>query len=238
MESKTNWCVYMHENRFNGKKYIGVTGQKPTRRWQNGKHYDGNAHFRAAIQKYGWDGFKHEILYTELTQAEAERLETELIEKYRTTDPTKGYNLATGGGVNAGFRWSEDARARFSATKLGSQVTPEARAKMSAWHTGRHKSPETRAKMSAALMGNTRCLGRRVSPETREKLANQKRGSANPQAKTVVCVETGVSYLTMADAARSVCGNPDSISKACRGSLKTAYGYHWRYADEVVTAND
>lgn len=122
MESLTNWCVYMHENRANGKKYIGITSQKPTRRWQNGQHYENCAAFFRAIQKYGWDGFRHEILYTELTQAEAERLEVELIAKYQTQDPAKGYNLAAGGAARAGWHHTDGAKARMSATRTGREV--------------------------------------------------------------------------------------------------------------------
>lgn len=109
MENLTNWCVYMHENRVNGKRYIGITSQKPTRRWANGNGYKHCPLFYHAIQKYGWDAFKHEILFTELTQEQAERLEMDLIEKYETQNTEKGYNLAEGGETNKGFHRTEEA---------------------------------------------------------------------------------------------------------------------------------
>lgn len=96
MENLTNWCVYMHENRTNGKRYIGITSQKPTRKWANGNGYKHCPTFYKAIQEHGWDAFKHEILYTELTQQQAERLERTLILKYETLNPDKGYNTASG----------------------------------------------------------------------------------------------------------------------------------------------
>ena len=34
------------------------------------------------LQKYGWDGFKHEIVEKGLSKMDAEILETKLIEKY------------------------------------------------------------------------------------------------------------------------------------------------------------
>ena len=95
---KNNWCVYMHENRVNGKKYIGITSQKPTNSWANGHGYKSCPFFHAAILRQGWDAFKHEILYTGLEQVEAEKLEVELIAKYETRNPDKGYNTDRKGG--------------------------------------------------------------------------------------------------------------------------------------------
>lgn len=98
MEHK-NYTVYMHQNKINGKKYIGITGDIPEKRWRNGKGYDKNPYFDHAIQKYGWDNFEHIILYEGLTKEEAENLEIETIAKYDTTNSEKGYNLQHGGNV-------------------------------------------------------------------------------------------------------------------------------------------
>jgi len=65
-----DFCVYMHTNKLNGKKYIGITQQEPKKRWKSGYGYSYGAspHFERAIKKYGWaKGFDHEILYTGLT---------------------------------------------------------------------------------------------------------------------------------------------------------------------------
>lgn len=37
--AENNYCVYMHVNKLNDKKYIGITCQTPSRRWQNGYGY-------------------------------------------------------------------------------------------------------------------------------------------------------------------------------------------------------
>ena len=58
------YTVYMHEHRENNKRYIGITCQNPQKRWGNGKNYKPSSYFRNAIDKYGWDMFRHEILYT------------------------------------------------------------------------------------------------------------------------------------------------------------------------------
>ena len=126
-EKITNWCVYMHENRKNGKKYIGITSQKPTHRWSNGHGYSRCPIFYAAIKKYGWDCFRHEILFTNLSQDEAEKIEIDLIAKYKTNDPKYGYNLASGGSVNAGFTRSEDFKRKLRGSKMGHPVSQEQR---------------------------------------------------------------------------------------------------------------
>ena len=63
------YTVYVHINKINHKKYIGITKQKPEDRWgKNGENYKESPHFYAAIQKYGWDNFEHIILKENLTK--------------------------------------------------------------------------------------------------------------------------------------------------------------------------
>jgi hypothetical protein len=89
------YYLYCHTNKINGKKYIGISLQKPNRRWKNGQGYKGCCKFDKAIQKYGWDNFEHEILLEHLTQQEASQYEQEYISKYNTIN--NGYNVLQGG---------------------------------------------------------------------------------------------------------------------------------------------
>lgn len=90
------WCIYKHTSPSN-KVYIGITCQKPTNRWRkNGQGYKSCVVFNNAIQKYGWNNFKHEILETNLTQDEACILEIKYIKKYNSQVPY-GYNVDKGG---------------------------------------------------------------------------------------------------------------------------------------------
>ncbi len=48
----------------------------------------------------------------------------------------------------------------------------------------------------------------------------------------VLCVETGVVYPSLREAARAVNGNRKQISDVARGIGQTHRGYHWKYADK------
>lgn len=87
--------VYIHISPSK-KRYVGVTTQRPEKRWDNGKGYKFNKHFFAAIQKYGWKNFKHQIFEVPSKDAMYKN-ERELIELFKTTDPEFGYNNSTGG---------------------------------------------------------------------------------------------------------------------------------------------
>ena len=59
------YFIYMHINKINNKKYVGITYQNPPeKRWKNGKAYlkTSNPYFYNSIQKYGWESFEHIIL--------------------------------------------------------------------------------------------------------------------------------------------------------------------------------
>lgn len=94
--AEKKWCVYKHT--FPNKKvYIGITSQEPETRWKKGKGYSKNTYVRAAIEKYGWENVKHEILFDNLSEAEAKAIEIELVANYESDVPSKGYNLTKGG---------------------------------------------------------------------------------------------------------------------------------------------
>lgn len=130
------YILYEHRNKINGKRYIGITNNKTKRWYGKGKHYAGCPYFYAAIQKYGWDNFEHNILIYDLTREEASRLEKHYIETFKTREKAFGYNLAEGG-VNAptmlGKHHSEETRKRMSEAALGRVISEEQRRKHSKW---------------------------------------------------------------------------------------------------------
>lgn len=127
-----NWCVYKHTSP-SGKCYIGITSAKnPNLRWGVGgrrylyKHETRGEHvkFVNAINKYGWDNIKHEILETGLTHKEAKEKEKYYIEKFDSYH--NGYNGTFGGEGTIGM--------------TGKKCT---------WY-GRHHSKEAKRKISEA----------------------------------------------------------------------------------------
>lgn len=110
-----NYKVYAHINKTNGKIYVGITCRSLKQRWGNGKGYNG--HFGRAIDKYGWDGFEHELIASGLTEKEAKRFEILLIDKLKTQDEEYGYNLTKGGDGTCGYHHSKESRNKMSETK-------------------------------------------------------------------------------------------------------------------------
>lgn len=90
------YIVYIHKNKINGKVYVGITHYtNPEKRWRGGREYKRNVLFNKAIQKYGWDNFEHLILFKNLPQEAACKIEVLLIKRYRVKNSC--YNIADGG---------------------------------------------------------------------------------------------------------------------------------------------
>lgn len=108
-----NYTVYKHTSPSN-KVYIGITKQNPVKRWDNGSGYSNNEYFQRAIKKYGWNNFKHEILFTGFTKDEATQKEIELIAFYKSNDRNFGYNISSGGEAHNGCKQSEELKQKLS----------------------------------------------------------------------------------------------------------------------------
>ena len=82
--------------------YIGATVQKPKARWGvNGSNYKTNTRFYQAIQKYGWDNIKHEVVFETDNREDACIKEKELIKLFNSADERFGYNTGKGSRVPA-----------------------------------------------------------------------------------------------------------------------------------------
>lgn len=103
MAEEKRFVVYLHINKTNQKKYVGITCRRPEVRWgKNGYNYHSTPHFYSAILKYGWDNFEHIIIKDNLPEECAKTLEKILIKLWDTTNRLKGYNISKGGDGNTG----------------------------------------------------------------------------------------------------------------------------------------
>lgn len=123
----SEYCVYVHVNHENGKKYYGRTKQRPDKRWQAGYGYVKTPPFFEDIKRIGWENFDHIVIAAALTESEANAYEAMLIEKHGTMNPEKGYNLRSGGRGNYPV---ESVCRNISRAKLGHLVSEATRQKL------------------------------------------------------------------------------------------------------------
>lgn len=242
-----SYIVYKHIFP-NGKVYIGITGRKPEDRWENGHGYDRHQTImKNAIQKYGWDNIQHEILYTDLTQEEAEQKEIELIAFYKSNQREYGYNIANGGSLSG--KHSEETKDKLRKINTGKHHTEEARKKMSEakkgeknHNYGKHFSEEHKKRISESNSGKLR------SEETKKNISESKKGRNHPNygkkrktetvekiikanIKKIKCIETGIVFDGLKNASKEMKISIGGISMVCNGKKKTICGYRFEFVD-------
>jgi len=213
--SLSRHVVYCHTNKFDGKKYVGITKNKPEVRWNNGNGYRNNEYFYRAIKKYGWHNFTHEILYTNLTEQEAEQMEIQLIKEYECYKKENGYNIHLGG--NSGHKFTDESKEKLRNALKGKPKSEETKRKISEAHKGKTASEETRAKISESLKGES------------NPMYGKKRDASIFKTKPVRCIETGEEFVSANEASRRKNISSGSVSRACNGKLKTAGRLHWEF---------
>jgi group I intron endonuclease len=228
------YSVYKHTTP-NGKVYIGITKQKPVKRWLHGKGYARQDHFYNAILKYGWDNIKHEILFTELTREEAEAKEVELIAEYKSDQRAFGYNVDRGGRAN---RMSDETRERLRKANTGKHHSKETCKKLKKLEIARWKDPDYRRNQVEKRLGKSPWnKGVPTAPETKQKQREAKLGkyvgSKHWNSKKVINLDTGKIYESIGLAAKELGKkNGSKIVSACKGERQSAHGYRWAYYEE------
>lgn len=204
-----SYCVYIHTNKINGKKYVGQTGQKPESRWgSNGANYKDSPYFYSAIQKYGWDNFDHEIMKYNLTKQEACDLEIKLIKELNTMNENNGYNLTEGG---EGAKHSERTRKKISELRKGIVFSEE------------------HLKNLAEALRNRNYTH---SKETIEKISKANKIKVSQYAKDGTFIKT---WDSISEAYEGLNIHGQHISSCCNNKRKSAGGFVWRYANEPLT---
>lgn len=209
------YYLYMHTTP-NGKRYVGITKQKPERRWGNGDGYRTCNGFFNAITKYGWTNISHEVILSDLSKEEAEYFERLFIAMFRTANTSYGYNCQHGG--NLGKVFSDETRKKLSESHKGVRNS----------QYGKHHTIETRRKMSEANSGeNCVWFGCQRSEESCAKMKASKR---KVYGKPVKNLDTGEIFPSVIEAAEKYGISRPHIGNCCRGVRKTCGGYRWEYA--------
>jgi len=235
---ENNWTLYMHINKINGMKYIGITSQKPEDRWGcNGNKYK-QSYFKNAIKKYGWDNFLHEIVFTGLSEEDAKYLEKLFIKGFKTKKPN-GYNLTDGGDGTLGYSPSPDARKKMSIASKEKWEDKEFLDRMKQLRNdpnGPYQSQEFRDRISSLVQGeNNPNYNHKWSEEQKQSLREKQKknpmyyNETNPNAKAIRCIETGEVFNCMKYAQeRFGLKSTGSFTSAIKKG-RTAAGYHWEY---------
>lgn len=221
-----SYFVYCHTNLVNGKRYVGLTRNEPQKRWGHGNNYSHCTYFGNAIQKYGWDNFKHEILAQGLTADEACDLERYYIDLWNLTDHRYGYNLHGGGMINKHV--SEETRQKLRNANLGKTawnkgipMTPKANERLHAKTRGRKHTEEEKRRVSMALKG------RKHTAEHIRKVSEQ-------QMKRIVQYTLDGQYVceyqSLRIAAETLGCSEAALSNNCNHKTKSSCGYKFEYS--------
>lgn len=219
-----NYTVYMHENKINGKKYFGMTGQDPEKRWLKGTNYRTCHAIRRAFEKYGWDGFNHVIIQSGLSREEACELEQKLIAENHTQDPNLGYNICGGGGGMVGFHHTPEECQRISERMRG-ENNPNFGKPLPEWqkellrsiNLGSKHTEEHKRKIGDSLRGR-----KHVSEEG-------KRHIAETHSKSVIR-DDGIVFCSIREAAKSIGRCDSAIINAIKRGQRSGK-YYWKYAE-------
>nr|DAI22439.1 MAG TPA: intron associated endonuclease [Caudoviricetes sp.] len=197
------FTIYRHVSPI-GRVYVGTTSQDVETRWRHGDNYRNSPYFKRAIRKYGWKNFKHEILFTNVEEERAKRLEIELIRHYKGLGIS--YNLTNGGDGTNGYHHTDEYK-QFKSQQMKEFFSTE------------------RGKEICAKGGKTN-LGKKYNRKS-----GFTKGDYQVRIVCQYSLE-GVllnKFKSVSDASRKTGANNCQIGKCLRGKAITAKNFIWRY---------
>lgn len=225
------YSVYRHISP-SGKVYVGITCQPVEHRWNHGKGYMNlkKTIFKSTIIKYGWDNIKHEVLFTELPEWRAKRLEVSLIRHYKNLGIS--LNVTDGGdGCHGVTPWNKGIKVPYEkSNKLkGGHLTEEHKKKLSDAHKGKHpKGHKWTIEQREKLM--SQMVNRRHTEDTKRKISQN-----SAKAKEVLEFDSFGKIIKVFNSAADVGKyyNIDRgwVARACRNRVMCC-GHLFSYKDD------
>ena len=206
--------IYKITNILNGKMYIGKTSSTIQERWKEhlkdaARRSKEHRPLYSAIKKYGADNFIIEQLEEVPNDEIAREREIFWIEYYGSFK--NGYN-ATKGGDGRQYANYDLILALFNEGKTGREIC--------------RITGYTNKTVTLAL-------------EQKGVSAAERKARGNNPSKAVLMLDKNTSeilksFSSLHEAERFINkpGGHQSISQACRGKLKTAYGYKWKFSSD------
>lgn len=212
----------------------------------NGHNYKGSTHFYNAIQKYGWENFKGEILENVNTVEEANEKEKYYISLYNSTNQDIGYNI-TSGGWNCKMAEetkriiSNKAKERYKNPKnnpmYGKKHTKESLEKMKIKKQGinnpmygKHLSDESKEKISQSHIGK-KIDNSYWTDEYREQHSKRMKENAKECSKKILCIEDNIIFNSITEAAKHYSVSVSTLSGHLHGYQHTCSKKHFKFVD-------
>lgn len=225
--------IYQILNTNNGKMYVG-SAINIAARWKthqshlrNGKHH--SKHLQSSWDRHGESAFSFTILQAVKDAAHLLQCEDEWIQRLKSADRSRGYNICLRAGSQLGMRHSAEARQKISAANKGKAKTPEHQAAINEALRGRRLSDDHCKKIAKNQ------TGRKASDQTRQKMreANSDRKSTlSPEAyERMVTANVGRKFsdehrARIAEANRRRTATPETKEKIRQARARTiAMGY-------------
>lgn len=225
IDDEPKYCVYIHTFP-NKKKYVGITSTNVLDRWgKNGNGYKSQQLMKRAIDKYGWDNIKHEIVMHNLTEEEACKVEIALIKELNTTDHNYGYNALEGGNATPRYYGKKviclNNLKIYNSAVEASKATGAEHSKICATCRGkRHSSgvdPITKEPLMWEFYDPNKTYTKQTYPDEYKVIK-----------KPVLCIETGKIYECTREASIDLEIDKHSIYGSCRTGVSSS-GYHFKY---------
>lgn len=238
--------IYLITNKINNKKYIGQSASIEERWYRHSVDYKRltDRYLYRAMNKYGFNNFKFEILETDIDISLIHEKEKHWIKELNTKAPY-GYNMTDGGEGSFNRLVSEETKEKLRQANLGKTASDETKKKFSVITSKRFEDINERKKISDSMKKNEKAIEKAIiniqaynnSVSKEQKKLNMNKAiesrSKSVIAKNIKDEET-LEFNSIRKAAEWIRQNTEfekachtNISKACRGKIDYVYGFYW-----------
>lgn len=163
-----------------------------------------------------------------ITAEHREKLRQAFIGRNVSNETREKISKAVKGEKNGMFgrKYTDEEKEKISQKSSGRRHTQETKDKISDAHKGKIVSDETKEKLSRAK------TGKKLPPFSEQhidKLREANLGGNNPQAKTLICLDTGEIYECIQEASRKTGIHYKQISRCCNGDIEKAGGLKFQF---------